>query len=137
MKRKCIAAAWSVAGLLMLSSPEKSVAIQPAAGVYAGSGDPLNFKATQLDMGEIMKGKPVTVEFEYRNDSKATVIISNAATSCGCTVASFDNHPILPGKSGKISVSYNAAVAGVFNKSVTVTFDNSQQKILTIKGKVV
>jgi hypothetical protein len=137
MKKMCISAALAAAGILMLLLPQISMAANQVIEVYNAKGDPLKFKTDQLDIGEVPQGKPVTVEFEYSNDSKETVIIANASTACGCTVAGFDKNPIQPGKTGKISVSYNAAALGVFSKTVTVSFDNGVQKILTLKGKVV
>lgn len=89
-----------------------------------------------IDLGEIPQGKPVTVEFEFTNTGKSPVIIASATTSCGCTVADYPKEPILPGKSGKIVASYNAAAKGVFTKNVMVMIQNEDPKTLTLKGTV-
>jgi hypothetical protein len=101
------------------------------------SNDPLSFKSDTLDVHEIPQGKPVMVEFEYTNNFSSQVIISDVRTSCGCTVASYDKAPILPGKSGKITATYNAASIGFFTKAITVSIQGQPQKILTIKGRVI
>jgi hypothetical protein len=108
-----------------------------ASRPYADPGDTLTFKKDVIELNEIPQGKPVTVEFEYVNNTNKPVIIADAHPGCGCTVASFDKAPIQPGKSGKITATYNAATMGVFVKSITVSFAGQQQKILTLKGKVV
>lgn len=104
---------------------------------YSNPGDTLSFKKDVVDLSNIPQGKPVTIEFEYTNNSTNPLIIADVHTSCGCTVASFDKAPVLPGKSGKITATYNAANQGSFTKAITVVLSGQQQKVLTIRGKVV
>ena len=84
------------------------------------AGDPLNFKKNMIDLKEISQGKPVTVLFEYKNNTDKPVLIAEVITSCGCTVASYEKEAIMPGKTGKISGVYNAATLGSFTKTLTV-----------------
>ncbi|MFQ3576620.1 MAG: DUF1573 domain-containing protein, partial [Cytophagales bacterium] len=52
---------------------------------------------------------------------------------CGCTAPSWPKEPILPGKSGEISVTFNSAgKKGVQNKVVTVMSNasNSQTQLI-------
>lgn len=44
--------------------------------------------------------------------------------------------PIRPGGSSSIRVGYNAAAEGIFNKTITITYNNNQIKQMTIKGEV-
>ncbi|MDB5260962.1 MAG: hypothetical protein JWQ14_243, partial [Adhaeribacter sp.] len=58
--------------------------------------------------------------------------------SCGCTTPEWTTTPVLPGKSGFIKASYNAAAMGVFNKSITITSNATNgTQVLYIKGTVV
>ena len=51
--------------------------------------------------------------------------------------AKWPKEPILPGKSDMISVTYNAAHAGSFNKSITITSNaKTPTKVIYIKGSV-
>ncbi len=89
------------------------------------------------DFAEIPQGKPVTTTFNYTNNGEMPLIISNVQTSCGCTVADYTKDPVLPGKSGYVKVTYNAANSGVFNKAVTITANTETgSQVLFIKGKV-
>ncbi len=89
------------------------------------------------DFGEIPKGKPVSVEFIFTNTGDEPLLVTNAQAGCSCTVSDYPTDPIAPGKSSKIKVSYNAATAGSFTKSITVNFqDENLKKALTIKGTV-
>lgn len=96
------------------------------------------WKATQVDLGKIEQGKPVTKTFELSNTGEAPLIISNVQTSCGCTASEWPKEPVLPGESAKIKVTYSAASAGVFSKTITVTSNaETPTTVLTIKGEVV
>lgn len=94
--------------------------------------------STTRDLGKIEQGKPVAAEFEFKNPSMVPLIISSVRPSCGCTVADYPKEPIQPGKAAKISVTYNAAASGVFQKSVLVTSNATDgNSTLIIKGEVV
>ena len=97
----------------------------------------VKWKTESVNLGEITQGKPVTIEFEFTNTSDAAVIVTNAQASCGCTVADYPKEPILPGKSAKITATYNAAAKGVFTKNVTVYIQNEDPKVLSFNGTVI
>ena len=40
------------------------------------------------------------------------------------------------GASSSIKVGYNAAAEGTFTKSITITYNETQTKVITIKGEV-
>lgn len=98
----------------------------------------LTWKQETIEIGEIVQGTPKVVTFEFKNSSKKSVLISNVTGTCGCTATDFTKTPIEPGKTGKITATYNAANLGQFSKTVSVTTSAEQQpKILTIKGTVI
>jgi len=104
---------------------------------YAQKGV-LKFTKETHDFGKVEQGKPVTHVFEFKNTGTDPVVINDAQASCGCTKPSFSREPIMPGKTGSISATYNAAAAGPFNKSVTVTSNaEAGQSVLYLKGEVV
>ncbi len=59
-------------------------------------------------------------------------------SSCGCTIPSWPNEPILPGESDVIKVTYRTNRAGNINKTVTVTSNavKNSTVVLRIKGRV-
>ena len=98
----------------------------------------ISWTATTKDFGKIDQGKPVSAEFEFKNPSMVPLIISSVRPSCGCTVADYPKEPVPPGKTAKISVTYNAAASGVFQKSILVTSNAADgNSTLIIKGEVV
>jgi Protein of unknown function (DUF1573) len=89
------------------------------------------------DFGEIPQSVPVTVEFAFTNTGDEALIIKDVITSCGCTASDYTKEPIMPGKSSKIKVSFNAANPGSFSKTITVNSNDMEAaKVLLIKGVV-
>ncbi len=99
---------------------------------------PVKWKEEVHDFGDLKKGVPVSHDFTFVNTTKQTVLITNVKAACGCTATNYTKTPIKPGETATITATYNAATAGPFSKTVTVSLnENEVPKILTIKGKVV
>lgn len=130
---KLIALLVSGASLMSFSPVEN---VPPISSNLSVSNPGVKWKAVSVDLGEITQGKPVNIEFEFTNTSDEPVIVTNAQASCGCTVADYPKEPILPGKSAKITATYNAAAKGVFTKNVTVYIQNEDPKVLSFNGTV-
>ncbi|MDB5239854.1 MAG: hypothetical protein JWP57_479 [Spirosoma sp.] len=98
----------------------------------------LKFSKETHDFGKIEQGKPVTHVFEFKNAGTDPVVINDAQASCGCTKPSWTREPVMPGKMGSVSATFNAASAGQFTKTVTVTSNaEGGQTVLYLKGEVV
>ena len=101
-------------------------------------GSAIVWKAETIDVGQIPQGTPKAIVYEFKNTGKTAVVITNVQGSCGCTATDYTKEPILPGKSAKVTATYNAANKGGFTKTVTVTTSaETSPKILTLKGTVI
>jgi len=96
----------------------------------------LKLKETEHDFGQIPQGKPVYYNFEIINTGKEPLKLDDVHASCGCTTPEWSHEPIAPGATAIIKVGYNAAAEGIFTKPITITYNTSQTKQLTIKGTV-
>lgn len=96
----------------------------------------IQLKETAYDFGKIQQGRPVTHNFELVNTGKEPLMLENVQASCGCTTPEWSKDAIQPGASTTIKVGYNAATEGHFNKTITITYNNHQTKVLTISGTV-
>lgn len=96
----------------------------------------LTWNSTVHDFTEVPVGHPVTATFEFTNTGKEPITITKVKSSCGCTVAGYSKEPVLPGKTGEVSATYNAAREGNFNKAVTVYMNSNQTQRLSVKGIV-
>lgn len=98
----------------------------------------MEFKSETIDYGEIKKGSDGVRIFEFTNTGDAPLVIEDVKSSCGCTVPTKPEKPILPGETGKIEVKYDTNRVGPIRKTVTV-YSNADEpvKALKIKGTVV
>lgn len=98
----------------------------------------ISFNKTVHDYGTIVQGSDGTCEFKFTNTGKEPLILSKPQSSCGCTIPTWPQEPILPGKSEVIKVTYNTQNIGPINKSVTIISNaKTNRVVLTIKGSVV
>lgn len=125
-------------GLMSFSAiaPVKSVVCEEE--VEATAASTIVWKAETIDVGEIPQGTPKAIVYEFKNTGKTAVVITNVQGSCGCTATDYTKEPVLPGKSAKVTATYNAANKGGFTKTVTVTTSaETTPKVLTLKGTVI
>ena len=99
----------------------------------------LVFNKTVHDFGDILlsDGK-VSCSFTYTNKGDKPIVIQSVIASCGCTEPKWDKAPIMPGKSGAISVTYlNDQGPYPFDKAIVVYSTASDRPIsLRIRGVV-
>ena len=97
----------------------------------------IEFKTETVDYGEITKGSDGVRVFEFTNTGDAPLIISKVSSSCGCTIPKKPEAPILPGKTGEISVKYDTNRVGPIRKAITVISNaDTPTKVLKIKGEI-
>jgi len=95
------------------------------------------FNVEKYDFGKIKQNVPATYTFEVTNKTDKPLVIENAHATCGCTTPEYQKDPILPGKTAKIKVGYNAANLNHFDKQVFVKFAGvDEEKVLAITGEV-
>ena len=95
------------------------------------------FEEDVIDYGDIAFNSDGNRVFKFTNIGKTPLIISQVKGSCGCTVPTKPEEPIMPGEVGEIKVKYATNRVGPFSKTVTITSNASEQtKVLRIKGRV-
>jgi len=115
-----------------------SVSIVKTATAKMATASTVVWKAETVEVGEIPQGTPKTIEFSFKNTGTKSVLITNVKPSCGCTAADYTKEAVAPGKMGYVKATYNAAAAGAFTKTITVTTNAEETpKVLTFKGTVV
>jgi hypothetical protein len=71
-------------------------------------------------------------------DNQKPLILTEVRPTCGCTIADYTKTPVQKGQKGTISITYNAAVASPFSKTIVVTSNaKTPTKNLVIIGEVV
>ncbi len=101
-------------------------------------GPEIEFEKVVHDYGDIPFNGNGDCEFRFTNTGNEPLLVQKPKSSCGCTIPSWPNEPILPGESEVIKVTYKTNRAGNINKTVTVTSNalNNSTVVLRIKGRV-
>lgn len=96
------------------------------------------FDKLSYDFGEIEKGEEAVAIFTITNQGQAPLVIENVKVSCGCTVAKWNNEPVMPQDATQIKVSYNSNIVGEIKRSIVVKTNDRKQKrtLLLITGEV-
>lgn len=82
----------------------------------------MEFAETRYDFGSVKAGEVVSKTFAFTNTGKVPLLITDARSTCGCTVADYPEHLILPGEKGKILVEFDTKnKSGRQHKPVTLT----------------
>ena len=101
----------------------------------------LRFDEYTFNFGSVREeGGKVSHSFTFRNEGDKPVVIISATSTCGCTVPSFSQRPVMPSGTGTVEISYDPMNRpGRFDKRVTVvTSEQEVQPIrLTVEGNVI
>lgn len=100
----------------------------------------IKFDKVLHDFGKFSEDNAiVTCTFTFTNTGQAPLVITQCVASCGCTIPSYSDKPVAPGKTGTVKVTYNGKgrMAGQFKKVITV-MTNAKNKMtrLCIQGEM-
>lgn len=99
--------------------------------------DVAKFETEKIDLGKLKQGTPTVATFIVTNIGTEPLIIEQANPTCGCTMGDYTKSPIMPGKTGTITATYNAAALNHFDKTMTVKFAGiDEMKSIMITGDV-
>jgi hypothetical protein len=96
------------------------------------NGPILVFAEKVHDFGDIKQGEKVEWIFKFKNTGTQPLIISDVVTTCSCTAKQWSKDPVLPGKMGQITVSFDSAgKQGLQNKVITILSNaiNSTERV--------
>ena len=109
-----------------------------AQDTKAEIGPEIKFEKVVHDYGDVPFNGNGKCEFRFTNTGNEPLLIQKPKSSCGCTIPSWPQEPILPGESDIIKVTYRTTRPGIINKTVTVTSNavNNPTVVLRIQGRV-
>lgn len=89
----------------------------------------ITFEESEFDFGKISQGEAQEHVFKFTNSGNAPLVITNASSSCGCTVPTYPkNETIAPGESSEMLVKFNGSGKGQVTKTVTITANTETGK---------
>ncbi|CDF78805.1 conserved hypothetical protein (DUF1573) [Formosa agariphila KMM 3901] len=108
---------------------EENVVVAAERDANSSKFPQITFTETEHDFGTIESKANVETVFEYKNTGEAPLVITNIASSCGCTVPQdWSKAPLAPGESGKFTVKFNGSGANNVTKTITVTSNTQTGK---------
>ena len=93
-----------------------------------------------FDFGQVRQGKKVVHVFTIKNKGNADLAIKKITSSCGCTGVSSSSSVIHPGKSGKITATFDSTkFTGPVHKTIAVATNDPKVSSVTLalKGTVI
>ena len=98
----------------------------------------IEFSEMAYDFGTVDEDDKVSHTFKFKNTGTVPLLISNARSTCGCTVPKWPKEPVSPGEEGKISVVFDTAgKKEKQHKPITITANTYPSKtVLSIDGFV-
>lgn len=109
------------------------------AVIAASAQAKLTIDSTLHDFGTMKEGEKVTYKFVVKNTGTTPLYIINVTQPCGCTIPSFSQEPIEPGKTAEITVQYDSeGHPGIFAKQLQIqSNDPEKYHTITITGTVI
>lgn len=108
-----------------------------AAATRLGAQPAAVFDREIHDFGTILWKNPVGATFNVTNRGTQPLIITEVATSCGCTEAEWTMTPIAAGETGSITVTFDAMQLGKFYKEAGIYCNASDKPVyLALTGTV-
>ena len=98
----------------------------------------IEFEEMKYAFGTVNEGDIVNHVFKFKNTGKVPLIISDARSTCGCTVPKWPKDPVEPGASGVISVKFDTkSKPNKQSKPVTISANTYPKKtVLYLSGFV-
>jgi len=97
----------------------------------------MTFDKVEHDFGTIEQNAPQETIFSFTNTGNAPLIITDAKSTCGCTVPKKPEGPVAPGEKGELVVKFNGSGQNQVSKTITVTANTEKgQELLKIKAFV-
>jgi len=98
----------------------------------------MKFDNIRYRYGKVEEGTIVTHTYKFKNTGKAPLVISNAKSTCGCTVPEWPKEPIPVGGEGEIFVKFDTKNKDLFQtKPIFVTANtHPSETTLYLMGEV-
>jgi hypothetical protein len=107
------------------------------SGSFIRKDATIKFAENKHDFGKILLKNEAVYSFEFLNTGKSPLVIYDVKTSCGCTIPEWTKAPVQIGKTGNVTVRYDASYPGEFHKSIVVKNNGPDSPVkLEIGGEV-
>jgi hypothetical protein len=89
------------------------------------------FKEYDHNFGKVAEGEKIAYVFTFVNKGTASLVVTSATTTCGCTVPKYNTKPVPPGGDGSLEVVFDTSGRnGMQTKTITVKSNASTPVVL-------
>ncbi len=94
------------------------------------------FDKKEYNFGTVEVGTKVEHDFYFTNTGEVPMVITDANSTCGCTIPEIPKEPIAPGARGKVKVTFDSTgKIGMQDKHVTITANTyPKNTVIHMKG---
>lgn len=93
----------------------------------------LVFREYEHNFGKVAEGEKIACIFIFENNGPGDLVITNAVTSCGCTVPKYETRPVAKGETGTLEVLFNTSgYNGIQTKTISV-MSNALTPVVVLK----
>ena len=97
----------------------------------------LKWAATTVFAAAAPSEGPATAQFTFTNTGTYPIKVTGTRTSCGCTAAVTDGHPVAPGQIGKIDVSFKTLNRhGLYEEPIVIETNDPKAGETTVTLRV-
>lgn len=98
----------------------------------------IEFDKTVFDFGKVNEGEIVETTFLMKNVGKVDLVVTDAQSTCGCTVPVWPKKPVKPGETAEVKVKFNTSGKPNQQSKTVNLYTNSEKVIeyITVKGFV-
>lgn len=93
----------------------------------------IEFMEPEFNFGTIKEGEVVEHVFKFENTGNAPVILTQVSATCGCTTPNYTREPVLPGKEGEISVTFDSEGQGGTQQKIITVSSNAENRVATVQ----
>ena len=96
------------------------------------SAQRLTLNQDLVDLGQVLFRRPVTAQFTLSNTGRKPLKITQVRSSCGCTDVNYPQGEIPAGQSFQVSITYDAATMGHFEKRVSLIMSTVPTDLISV-----
>ncbi|WP_416437583.1 DUF1573 domain-containing protein [Phnomibacter sp. MR] len=128
-----------------ISDEESKAAAQGGTDSATVLNDSANYTTVQWsdsiqNLGTVREGEKLEVVFKMKNTGTKPLVVQSVAASCGCTVPSKPEEPVMPGAEAAIKAVFDSqGRSGTNHKTITVVTNTigNQNHVLEFNVEVI
>lgn len=97
------------------------------------------FESEEINFDTVTSDTVLEYQYEFTNKGLKNLVILDVRSSCGCTIPSYSEDPIPPGRTGTIDIRYDTKDLNGLQEKIIRVYSNTypNESLLKLKGFVI